>query len=150
MITNRTREDVERARQIRAEKVQSFIALSAEEQEIMERGSLTANTFNRIESKQAEIKTALSSIGYSVSRLINKTDWQTGDFFMAEDLDRIIFNNDILKNAFYVFKSTPRYVEARYHYEDFNNIEKILEDLEAMICIVESYSRECNTFFCGE
>lgn len=150
MITDRTREDVERAKQIRMEKIQKFIALSDEEKEILTRGSITIDTLNRIEIKQEEVKNKLFDIGYSVSRLVNKTDWEVGDFFMKEDLERVVENNAILRNAFYVFSDTPWGAEARYYYEDFNNIEKILVDLEKMLEIVKKHARECDTFFCGE
>lgn len=150
MITDRTREDVERAKQIRREKIQKFIALSDDEKEILERGSITTDTLNRIEKKQEEVKNKLFDIGYSVSRLTNKTDWEVGDFFMSEDLARIVENNAVLRNAFYVFSDTPWGAEARYYYEDFNNIEKILVDLEQMLEIVKKHARECDTFFCGE
>ena len=64
MIYNRTATDVSLAKRLRAEKVQKFIELTDDEVQTLERGTITINTLNRIEDKQAEIKAMLDDMGY--------------------------------------------------------------------------------------
>lgn len=149
MIFDRTKSDVISAKNIRANKVQKFIELTESERETLERGMVTANTLNRIESKQAELKIKFDDMGYYGSNISNKT-WQSQDIFNELELERIFKNNGILRDAFLVFKNTPQNPVAKYGYEEFNFLEKILFDLEAMVSEVEKYIRECDTFYCGE
>ena len=52
MIFDRTQNDVDTAIRLRREKVQTFQELTESEIVILEKGTLTINTLNRIESKQ--------------------------------------------------------------------------------------------------
>lgn len=131
MIFDRTKEDVETAEQIFNEKVKNFIPLSEEEANQMERGRLTANTLNRIELKQAEIKYWLKELQYLKKDLINK-QWNDG-FFFKEDLQRLVDNTKELRAAFYVSDRSIENPVAIFRYDEFNKIEKILFELSENI-----------------
>lgn len=149
MITDRTYEDVNRAKSIRSGKVQKGISLTEEEIAIMERGSATVDTLNRIENKQKELKTIFNSIGYWNTPIVNK-EWTYNDIFKEADFKRIIENDFVLKRAFFSYPYTPNKVSALYHYNEFNSLEKILADLETMLRYVQENFKECDTFNCGE
>lgn len=148
MIYDRTQEHVDKAIELRDSKVKTFSELTQDEIDILERGTLTINTINRIESKQEEIKNLLAEIGYYVD-IENKT-WDYSDVFTEDEFKRIIDNDDKLKKAFFTYSTTPKTPEASYHYEVINSIEKILVDLDVMINDVKNYYRQCGTFNCGE
>lgn len=147
MITDRTQEDVNAAISLRETKVKNFEELTDEEVLIMERGTMTINTLNRIEQKQDDLKRRLNEIGYWNTNIINKMDWNYTDIF---DFQRVIDNLKILRNAFFVYEFTPNTPPPSYHYKDINALEKILVDLDAMINDVKSNYRECGTFESGE
>ena len=68
MIFDRTAADVEEAIRIRKEKVQKMQDLTEEEINILERGTLTINTLNRIEEKQEELKNLFEQDFYFVDK----------------------------------------------------------------------------------
>lgn len=149
MIFDRTQNDVNTAIILRREKVQKFQELTESEIATLEKGTFTINTLNRIETKQEELKNLFNDMGYWNTPIINKI-WETTQIFNVDDFQRIIDNTNILRNAFFVYKSTPNTPPISYHYNDINALEKILYDLDVMINDVKSHYRECGTFECGE
>lgn len=149
MIFDRTQNDVDTAIRLRAEKVQKFQELTESDINILERGTITIHTLNRIENKQEMLKGLFNAIGYWNTPTINKT-WDYMQIFNADEFQRIIDNTDILKQAFFVYKGTPNTPPVSYHYNDINAIEKILFDLDVMINDVKSRYKRCGTFRCGE
>lgn len=151
MITDRTQKDIDEATAIRENKIKNFIELDDSDVQILERGFMTVNTVNRIEQKQAELRSLFNAMGYWNTDITNKT-WQSDDVtsvFYKEDFQRIIDNENILRNAFFVYKSTPDTPNISFHYEDINSLEKILVDLDVMINDVKSNYKECGNYYCG-
>ena len=150
MIFDRTQNDVDTAIILRREKVQTFKALTESEIETLERGLLTINTLNRIEQKQEELKNLFEEDFYFVDKIFHKK-WDDSEIFKQEDFDRILFNLEMLKKAYFVYKSTPDIPNNNYRkYQTINDVEKILDDLDIMINDVKSHYRECGNFECGE
>ena len=152
MIFDRTQNDVDTAIRLRAEKVQTFQELTESEIATLEKGTLTINTLNRIESKQEELKNLFNDMGYWNTPITNK-QWTENDIFDnngEKDFQRILDNTNILRNAFFVYKGTPNTPPISYHWQDINALEKILYDLDVMINDVKSHYRECGTFESGE
>lgn len=147
MITDRTQLDVNKSKSIIEQKVKKFIELTNDDKNTLERGTVTINTINRIENKQAEIMQTLNDMGYYVS-IINKS-WSLGDAFKQADLERIAANNIALRSAFYAFKDSPVNAIAKYHYSEFNRLEKILIDIFNNIEYTISRYRRCGNFNCG-
>ena len=148
MIFDRTQNDVDTAIILRREKVQKFQALSESEIATLEKGTLTINTLNRIESKQEELKNLFNDIGYWNTPITNKT-WGENDIFNEDEFQRILDNTNVLRRAFFVYKATPNTPPISYYWQDINALEKILYDLDVMINDVKSNYRECGTFYCG-
>lgn len=149
MIFNRTQSDIDSAISIRETKVKKFQELTSDEVETLEKGTMTINTLNRIENKQEELKSLFNSMGYWNTPIITKT-WDYTNIFNVSEFQRILYNLDILRNAFFVYTDTPKTPNVSYHFDDINALEKILYDLDVMINDVKSHYRECGTLECGE
>ena len=149
MIFDRTQNDVDTAIVLRREKVQKFKELTEEEIEILEKGTMTINTLNRIESKQEELKNLFNEIGYWNVNVENNI-WGFDDIFGVQDFARIVDNTVSLRNAFFVYKNTPNTPPVSFHYKDVNALEKILNDLDVMINDVKSNYRVCGDYESGE
>ena len=149
MIFDRTQNDVDTAILLRNTKVKKFETLTESEIATLEKGTLTINTLNRIETKQEELKNLFNEMGYWNTPIINKT-WIENDIFNVDEFQRILDNTNVLRNAFFVYKATPNTPPISYHWQDMNALEKILYDLDVMINDVKSNYRECGTFYCGE
>lgn len=161
MIFDRTQNDVDTAIRLRNEKVkfdpitmQPINPEELTESEIatLEKGTITYNTLNRIETKQDELKNLFNDMGYWNTPITNK-QWTENDIFDnngERDFQRILDNTNILRQAFFVYKDTPNTPPISYHWQDINALEKILYDLDVMINDVKSHYKECGTFVCGE
>lgn len=147
MITDRTLSDVSNANLLR-KKIQSGQTLTDAEKTAFERGACTVAMLNRIESKQAELAVLLNGYSYMVS--VENKQWTYSGLFTNADYLRLLNNLDKLKNAFYVFSDTPDTPSYLYGYQEANDAEKILVDIENMINSMTANFRQCGTFQCGE
>jgi hypothetical protein len=148
MIFDRTEDDVKNALRIREEKVKNYKELTQEDVETLEKGFITINTITRIENKQKDLKNVFNDKGYYSTPIVSKS-WEREDYFLKSDLERIIKNNQILKDAYYVFSTTPTNARARAYFGDLNKIEKMLYDLEMMADDMADKFKLCGTFNCG-
>ena len=148
MIFDRTQNDVDTAILIRRNKVQKFQALTDEEIETLEKGTITINTLNRIEEKQQMLKGLFEEMGYWNTPIVNK-GWDFTQIFDIDDFNRIVENVNILRKAFFTYKDTPNTPLPNFHFTNINSLEKILFDLDVMINDVKSRYKRCGTFRCG-
>ena len=158
MIFDRTQNDVDTAIRLRNEKVKfdpvtmqpiSPEELTESEIATLEKGTITYNTLNRIETKQEELKNLFNDMGYWNTSITNKV-WGENDIFNVDEFQRIIGNTNVLRQAFFIYKDTPNTPPISYHWQDINALEKILYDLDVMINDVKSNYKECGSFECGE
>ena len=148
-VTNRTSQDVDNAKTYRT-KLQNGDTLTSDEYAVLDKGCITHETLNRIENNQQVLKTLLNEAGYWSIPIQNKTNWTINDILHEEDWERIVQNETVLKNAFYIYTTTPTTPNYILYYTNINDLEKILLDLNTMIYTMKTYYRECNTFECGE
>lgn len=150
MVIDRTIEDVISAKKIIEEKVKNFLELSAEDLEVLERGTFSVSTINRIEEKQKELYDFFTSSLY-LGGDVNTRNWEENqEIFKQADMERIVKNNETLRDMFFVYSSTPKEANASYTYENLNNIERLLFDLDRMYAFMWDNLKECDTFYCGE
>ena len=149
MIFDRTAADVEAAKSIRLNKVQKGEALTGDDIAVLERGTMTTVTLNRIEEKQAELKELLNDAGYYNTDISSRV-WGYTDIFNITEFKRLLGNLNVLKAAFFVYSGTPETPYVSFGFEDINSLEKILFDLETMIGDMKIRYRQCGTFECGE
>jgi hypothetical protein len=132
VIFDRTQNDVDTAIRLRNEKVKNFKTLTNEEISVLEKGTITINTLNRIENKQAELRDMLVQLGYSFF-IIETKKWTENDIFDATEFERIINNLDKFKDAFSKMTTTPNTPDVSYYFQSINDIEKILFDLGFLV-----------------
>lgn len=150
-VTDRTQADVDNAKAIRANKIQTGGTPTSAEYATLDKGSITHETLNRIENNQAYLKSLLNEAGYwGISTQNRATAWITGDILRAEDWQRILNNETALKTAYFIYTDTPQTPNTLLTYGNLNSVEKILDDLEHMINAMEQTYRYCGTFICGE
>jgi hypothetical protein len=149
MIYNRTQADIDDAIAIRT-RLQNGETLTEADIEALERGTLTINTLNRIEQKQAELKEIFNALGYWNTNGIEIEEWSYTGYFRQEDFDRILQNLEILKSAYYVYSDTPSVPNANYRqFDTINAVEHILNDLEIMTEDMKEHYRYCGDTECG-
>ena len=158
MITNRTQYDVDTAIRLRNEKVKfdpitmqpiNPEELTESEIAILEKGTITYNTLNRIENKIDELKGLIIAEGFLLGNIQTKS-WEYEDIFNIEDFERILANLSVLKNGFAILANTPPTPRANYHYQNFNDIEKILVDIEYLIVGMKKTYFYSNEIMAGE
>lgn len=148
MIYDRTQQDVDEAKEIVKSKVNTFSELTEDDVLILERGRMTLNTLNRIEGKTQELRAILIDMGYYMPILTIK-EWIAGELFTDKEFQRILKNIGILKKAFYVYEDTPNVPEPLYHFQNVNDMEKILYDLERFANELKSKYKICGQYICG-
>ena len=148
MIFDRTIQDVENAKVIK-ERLGKGGQITSDDVLVLERGTLTINTLNRIENKQHELSQLLNAEGYYNVAISTKT-WSYNDYFSASEFQRILDNLNVLRENYYTYANTPPTPLPIYHFENINDIEKILVDIEAIIDDMRPRYRRCGTFNCGE
>lgn len=150
MIYDRTIEDVTQALEIRKNYVQKGLPIEQSQIDILERGTLTINTINRIENKIQELQNKFNEIYYFCGDVSIK-NWQYSQIFYYEtEFARILHNIELLMQAFYVKDDTPQIPEIDVYFQNINDMEKILYDLETVYNDMQLLFRECGTFECGE
>jgi hypothetical protein len=147
MIFDRTQNDVDAAIRLRNEKIKKFESLTNEEIGILERGTITINTLNRIENKQFEIAELFSRLSINVE--IENKNWEETQIFNQAEFQRILDNLNVLVKSFCVYSNTPNVPKISYHFEDINAIEKILFDLEELYNKALKSFVYCGTLYCG-
>lgn len=148
MIVDRSLADVVAAISIRDEKIKHFIELNESDIKSLERGFFTFDTINRIEIKQKELKEKFNVLGYWNVPILNE-EWKLGDIFNEGDFQRILKNEKILRDALFVYQTTPDIPPVSFYFEDINSIEKILQDLEDMTEDIKEHYRICGDYECG-
>lgn len=148
MVTDKTAADVTNAIWIRTEKIQQGLTPTVAEIATLERGMLTIDTMNRIETATSELAELFNSMGYYDTPVTVK-EWVFEGDFRQSDLQRWVDNLNILRNAFFVKSDTPATPEPLLHWQNMNDIEQILQDMDVMINDVKSNYRTCGDYECG-
>jgi hypothetical protein len=149
LIFDRTDRDVSDAKEIVFQKVHNFLEIEEKEKAILERGLISVDTINRIESCEFDIFCLVSSLAYFGENIESKS-WKIGNIFKSDDFSRLIYNLESLKSRFFSYSSTPSMADAKYDYKEINKIEKALYDLYSIIEYIEENTQECGTFYSGE
>lgn len=103
---------------------------------------------NRVEQAVAELNATLYEGGYPVGA-ITKINWSKTDFPTENEMQRFIYNIQLLQNKFYHSEvQTPASMKW-ISYIEANNIEQILLDIEEMRRKMVAAYRHCGTMDCG-
>ena len=148
MIYNRNIIDVSKSLEI-LDKIKSGQTPTEEEIEVLERGTLTINTLNRIENKQAELSSLLYEWKYLKEPLVNK-NWADTDIFVVSDMVRLTNNTLALRDAFYVISKNEINPKQYYTFAQFNFIEKTLYESDVLCQQVELSFKRSGDVVSGE
>lgn len=141
LITDRTAQDVERWRELRAK---GYAAMTAAEQAEWDtsKGAYNYTDLNRVENAVAYLAARLNSLGYTVSVGSTRT-WAVTDVPTVSDMTRYLENVQAIRAAYTRFSTTPSAPSSmqKLTYTAANDIEQILKDVETLMDnMVASYS----------
>lgn len=145
MITDRTYGDVTAAKALRARGLPFTVAEIAQ----LERGTVTVNTLNRIESAIASLPALWAVSGYKCPEVTTKT-WTNAGYFRKSDFETLISNAMTARAALMTYSTTPTEVLPLYHFAEWNKLEQIIGDLVEIGTYIKDNALECGTFECGE
>jgi hypothetical protein len=114
----------------------------------LERGTYTNVSLNRVESAMKNVAETFNGFGYNIN-LITKT-WAEGDYFDESELERYLSNLNTLRSAIAVLQSTPQTPDNYNTWQQANDIERILVDLEDSLDRLSLGFWYCGEAYCGE
>ena len=162
-ITDRTQTDVNRAKAIIA-KLQSGKVLTDAEQAEYDAGSKGCYNYtdiNRVRAAVTALAASLNAEGYKVAVLpvlageshyaLEDRDFTETDVVYKAQWENYINNVRAIREAFYTFADTgplPQ-PDERINYAYANNIEKMLEDVDALLWFMTQSYRRCGALTAG-
>lgn len=160
LIYDRTKSDETASAAIRKsyQTLGNWSGLTDTERAQLERGTLTYNTLNRVESAVKLLSAALTSAGYPVEiapvlkgSKAEDREWQEGDIVLWAQWSMYLNNVQRLRDAYYTLAETGELPapEDKLNYQGANTIEKILADIDLLIDCMKSSYRRCGTFRAG-
>lgn len=144
MITDRTYEDVTAAKALRARG----LPFTEIEKTQLERGTVTVNTLNRIESAMASLPALWAASGYPCPAVATNT-WTNAGYFRKSDFETLIANAKTLRAALIAYSTTPTEVLPLYHFAEWNKLEQIVGDLVEIGTYIKDNALKCGTFRSG-
>lgn len=160
LIYDRTESDEAASAAIRKsyQTLGNWSGLTDTERAQLERGALTYNTLNRVESAVKTLAVALTSAGYPVEvtpvlkgSKSEDREWQEGDIVRRAQWATYLENVQRLRDAYYTLAETgalPK-PEDKLGYVGANTIEKVLADIDLLLDGMKSIYRRAGTFTAG-
>ena len=160
LIYDRTESDETASAAIRKsyQTLGNWSGLTDAERTQLERGALTYNTLNRVESAVKTLAAALTSAGYPVEvtpvlkgSKAEDREWQEGDVVRRAQWSTYLGNVQRLRDAYYTLAETGELPAPgdKLKYTGANTIEKVLADIDLLIDCMKSSYRRCGTFRAG-
>jgi hypothetical protein len=149
LISDRTSSDVAQIETLR-KKVKNNTATAAELSEWLTslKGAYNYTDLNRVGEAIKTLAALLNGYGY-INSIEPKTDWEVGDKPNQEQMEKYLSDLQKLKDTYYVYPTTPQVPDdmVSLNYEEANNIEKILVDIEEIMNKMVAVYRYSNTFY---
>lgn len=160
LIYDRTESDETASAAIRKsyQKLGNWSGLTDAEKAQLERGTLTYNTLNRVESAVKTLAAALTAAGYPVEvtpvlkgSKAEDREWQEGDVLYRPQWTTYLANVQALRDAYYTLAETGELPapEDKLKYTGANTIEKVLADIDLLLDGMKSIYRRAGTFTAG-
>lgn len=97
-------------------------------------GALNATDLNRIQNNVRYIKEFLETISIFVTIDDSNPRWETGDYILLSNIDKIISNINLLINSNVVFSNIQNIIPSNpVNFTKINEIEKALFDMYSLI-----------------
>ena len=160
LIYDRTENDKTASAAIRKsyQTLGNWSGLTGAERTQLERGMLTYNTLNRVETAVKLLAAALTSAGYPVEvtpvlkgSKAEDREWQEGDIVRRAQWTTYLDNVQKLRDAYYTLAETGELPAPgdKLKYTGANTIEKILADIDLLLDGMKSVYRRAGTFTAG-
>ena len=147
MITDRTKQDVTRWRELHDKGWAAMTAAERQEWSGEMKGRYTATDMNRVESAVESLSARCVEMGYLSAPLTVKTNWDMWSVPTREDMIRYLGNVETLRNVVTLYATTPNAptIHQKFNYERANDIEQILLDVDEMLTSIPQ-----SWFYAGE
>lgn len=146
LITDRTQLDVDRRAELKAKGWQAMTDEERKEWGTSLKGGYNYTDMNRVESAVEYVANKLTLAGYIVTPVVKK-NWTGTDKPTVSDIERYMKNVADIREALEAYGNMPDAptIEQKLTYQEANNIEQILLNVDALITrMVNAY------FFSGD
>lgn len=154
LVTDRTGADVTRWLSLRNKGYENMTAAERAEWDAGNmKGAYNVSDLNRVGSALNYIRDLLADTGYMhPAAYTAKTNWTAADIPTAADLSTLLSHVRTARGAFAVMPSTPPVPgdSGGLSYEEANNIEKILLDIDQLITNMLAARYFCGDLYSGE
>lgn len=141
MIYDRTYQDISDAKKIYLQKIQKFLPLSNEEQEVIDRAFFNLNTLNRIIRTISVVWQMVVNKGGQKFDCPELKPWLETDIFKKENFENIINNikylleqvaflNVVDRSYISEYRDLSNRINNSYSYINLNDIERLLSLLQ--------------------
>lgn len=139
LIFDRTKADVDRAAYLASLNWRTMTQAEKDEWSGLLKGFYNASDLNRVGTAVEYVTNRLQAAGYSV-QTAPKTDWSVADIPVLEQMQTYLNNVRTLRSVFTVPPSMPDVPSdmEKLTWEEANNIERILFDLNTLITNIMS------------
>ena len=151
LITDRTQADVDRAEYLASLGLAAMTEAERTEYLTDLKGAYNATDLNRVGAAMNYVAARLVEHGFVVS-IDPKTDWTSMDWPTPSTMERYLADLAELRGKFALMESTPAVPEdmERLTYEEANDIEKILEDIDRLLTYTAQAWFYSGDLFSGE
>ena len=152
MITDRTNQDVARWRTLHDKGWAAMTDAERSEWLGEMKGTYTYTDLNRVETAVKNLSDQFIEMGYLVTPLTVKTNWNRWSVPTRMDFTRYLDNIKILKSLVPGYPETPDVpgINQKLNYELANDIEKILVDLMDVAAKIPQSWNYVGDLFSGE
>lgn len=147
MITDRTKQDVARWKELHDKGWAGMTAEERVEWSGEMKGRYAASDMNRVENAVAALSTRFVEAGYLDTSLTVKTNWNQFSVPTRTDMTRYLGNVATLRSLVPVYPETPTAprIDQKFNFERANDIEKILLDIDEIMTSIP-----LSWYFAGE
>lgn len=151
LVTDRTQADVDRAEYLANLGLDNMTEAERTEYLTDLKGAYNATDLNRVGAAMNYVAERLAAHGFIVS-IDPKTDWTKLDWPTPSTMERYLADLSELRSKFALMQSTPAVPEdmERLTYEEANDIEKILEDIDRLLTYTAQAWFYSGDLFSGE
>ena len=153
LVTDRTAADLARWLDLRNKGYANMTEAERTEWDSGMKGAYNASDLNRVGEALNYLRDRLAEASYlSQVAFIAKTDWTATDIPTASDLFNYLRYVSVVREALAQFAKTPATPDytGGLDYQEANDIEKILVDVDQLITNMQAHRYYCGELFCGE
>lgn len=153
LITDRTLADVSRWLTLRDKGYARMTEEERAEWDSGMKGAYNATDLNRVGEALNYLRDRLAAARYiSSTEFIAKTDWTETDIPTPQQITDYLRYVSIIREALARFATTPPVPEysGGLDYQEANNIEQILVDVDRLITNMQAHRYYCGELFSGE